>query len=391
MLKCASVYTFEIDDPDVALGEIQAQLGKALTLKEHTVGVVMCHPEYIAAGVVRHICENLPFDVAGITTASQAVNLEAGELMLTLFVMTSDDARFAAGVTENLGDDIRGPLKRAFEKASAGEAGMPKLALVFPPLVFECAGDAYIGAWEEIAPGIPVFGALAADDTTMFGDCETVFNGATYKTEMAFILCYGNIQPRFLIATLNGDNAIPHKGEITKSSGPLVMEINNINAYKYFESIGFASGGQLIEGFGFVLYVIDQKKRSDYDGVPVVRGLVSFTEDGTAVFRGDVDEGSSFIMLTSNNKDVLSTTQQKIDELNGLTGVNGILLFSCIVRRMVVMHAGSLVEMESVMNAIDIDAPFMVGYAGGEICPTSVKGGVPTNRFHNYSLVILAI
>ena len=208
---------------------------------------------------------------------------------------------------------------------------------------------------------------------------------------MSFILCYGNINPRFIIGTLSVNYAVPYKGEITKSSGCYVKEINNINAYEYFKNLGFAMDGALVETFGYVLYVIEQKKREDYDGVPVVRGLAGFTEDGTAIFRGDMDEGSTFSMLTSDYADVLSTTREKTAQLNEMADINGVLLFSCILRRMVTMSVGSLKELEVVMDTIKPDIPFMAGYAGGEICPTSIRGGDPTNRFHNYSLVILVI
>ena len=35
--------------------------------------------------------------------------------------------------------------------------------------------------------------------------------------------------------------------------------------------------------------------------------------------------------------------------------------------------------------------PFMAGYAGGEMSPTRMRDGVPTNRFHNYSLIALVL
>jgi hypothetical protein len=35
--------------------------------------------------------------------------------------------------------------------------------------------------------------------------------------------------------------------------------------------------------------------------------------------------------------------------------------------------------------------PFMMGYSGGEICPTSSTNGIPSNRFHNSSMVILVV
>jgi len=184
---------------------------------------------------------------------------------------------------------------------------------------------------------------------------------------------------------------MPHKGEITKSSGPFVQEINNINALKYFESIGFISNGALAENFLFVPFVVDQKKRKDYDGIPVVRGHASFTEDGTAIFRGNVDEGSTFTLLTVGSDDVLSITQQKIEQVNRLPDVNGMLAFPCIVRRMITMQHNPLAELEVAKDTINPDIPFMMGYAGGEICPTSVKNGIPTNQFHNYSLAILVV
>jgi len=390
-VKCASVFTYEIDDPKIALEEIKAQLENKITLLKNSVGIIMCHPEFISSGVVKHISENLPFDLAGVTTSSQAVNNEAGELILTIFVMTSDDTRFRTGVTESVNEGIDGPTKKAFDKAAAGVSEMPKLALIFPPLILKYAGDAYINAWKQVIPDVPVFGTIAIDDTLTFEGSETIFNGESYKTSMPFVLCYGSINPRFLVGTLPQDKAMPYKGEITKSSGPFVQEINNINAYKYFESIGFASNGALAESFLFVPFVIDQKKREDYDGIPVMRGHASFTEDGTAIFRGDVDEGATFTLLTSNSDDVLSTTRQKIEQLNELTDINGILMFPCIVRRMMTMRIKPMMELETVRSTINQDIPFMMGYSGGEICPTSISNGKPTNRFHNYSLVILIV
>ena len=348
MLKCASVYTYEIDDQELAFGEIKAQLDEKITLLDHTVGIIMCHPDFISNGCLRYICENLPFDVAGVTTASQAVNDVAGDLILTIFVMTSDDVRFISGVTECVENDIAGPVKEVFDKAAAGIPEMPRLALIFPPLILKHAGDAYIDAWMQVIPGVPIFGTLAIDDTIAFEESATVYNGESYKTAMSFVLCYGNINPRFLVGTLPQDKAMPYKGDVTKSCGPFVQEINNINAYKYFENIGFVSGGALSENYIFVPFVIDQKKRGDYDGVPVIRGHASFMEDGTAIFRGDVDEGSTFTLLTSDSNDVLSITRQKISEINEMQDVNGVLLFPCIVRRMMTMRVDPLVELEAV-------------------------------------------
>ena len=154
MLRCASVYTCEVDDFDVALSEIKTQLEQKITLLKHSVGIIMCHPEFLGTGILKHLCENLPFDLAGVTTASQAVNDTVSELILTIFVMTSDDIVFKSDVIETLGSDVDGAIKAAYEKATAEMSEQPKLALLFPPFG-KHAGDEYVRAWEKVLPGTP--------------------------------------------------------------------------------------------------------------------------------------------------------------------------------------------------------------------------------------------
>ncbi|MCL2792224.1 MAG: FIST C-terminal domain-containing protein [Spirochaetaceae bacterium] len=391
MLKCASVCTYEIDDPEAAFKEIKTQLDEKISLLEHSVGVILCHPEFITSNVVKHICEKLPFDLAGITTSAQAVNGAAGELILTIFVITSDDVWFKTGMTEGLEENIDGPIKTAIDKATTGVSESPKLALIFPPLILKYSGDSYVDAVQKNIPNIPIFGTIAVDDTLTYDLSETIYKGENHRTAMSFILCYGNINPRFIVGTFPENKATPYKGEITKSSGSLVHEINNINALKYFDSIGFVDNGNFANNFNLVPFAIDQKKRADYDGIPVIRGIALFGEDGTAIFRGNVDEGSTFTLLTSKPDDVLLATRQKIEQLNDLSDVNGVLLFSCIARRMMTMCGNPLMELETVVDTIRSEIPFIMGYAGGEISPTLVRNCIPTNRFHNYSLVILII
>jgi len=391
MLLCASVFTYEIDDRETALRELEGQIREKITLLDNTVGVILCNPEFIASGVVEYVSERLPFDLAGATTSSQAVNGEAGELILTVFIMTSDDAVFKIGITGDLNEEMDGPVAAAYKETACGMDGMPKLAVIFLPLILKYAGDAYIESLEKVMPGVPFFGTIAIDDSLTFEESATICGGQSHKGAMPFILCYGAINPRFLIGALPQDKAMPYKGEVTKSNGPYVHEINGVNAYKYFEGIGFAKNGSFIDGHLFVPFVIDQKSRVDYDGIPVIRGYASFTEEGTAIFRGDVNEGSYISMLTTESEDILKVTRQMTEKINGIDGINGALLFPCVVRRLMTMRIGPNAELELAKEAIDPGVPFMMGYSGGEVCPTSVRDGLPANRFHNYSLVILVI
>ncbi|MCL2154574.1 MAG: FIST C-terminal domain-containing protein [Leptospirales bacterium] len=385
MLKCVSVYTSEVDNTEIAVSEIKQQLDAKIALLENSVGIIMCHPEFISTGVLKAVCESIPFDLTGITTSSQAVNDDSGELILTVFVMTSDDVRFKTGVTESIGDDVDGSINAAYARVAADVSGVPKLVFIFPPFGLH-AGDMYVRAWGKIISNTPLFGTCAIDGTVDFSECETIYNGTNYKNEMSFVLCYGNISPRFMVATLSERNAVSSKAEVTKAAGNCVYEINNDNALKYFEERGFA------ESVRYTPFMIDLLKREDYDGVPVIRGHACFTEEGAAIFYGDVDEGSTFTMLRCDPDDILATTRQKLEMINGLPNVNGVLLFPCVVRRAALLGVNKhLMELQNARDMINPEIPFMMGYAGGEICPTSVRDGIPTNRFHNHSLVILVI
>jgi len=388
MIKCAGIYTCEVDDFELAVNELNSQINEKINLLDNTVGIVMCHIEFIESGMLEHVCKNLPFDIAGVTTASQAVNEIADDVVLTIFIMTSDDVHFHTGMTGPFVEDLYHPVKTEIDKI--GHQEKPQLALIFPPLPDKHAGDTYVDAWERVIPGVPLFGTFSTADTADFTGGKVIFNGETADDRVSYIFCYGNITPRFLIGTFSDLNAMPYHGEITKSNGIYVEEINNIKAYDYFEKLGLAKDGEASNIFNFVPFLIDQKNRGDYDGVPILRELVSLTEDGVAIFRGNIDELSTFKMLQGTFEDVILIAKEKLNEAVQFPDINGILTFSCIARRMMVMQKDTLREL-NVSREIVGDIPFMMGYAGGEICPTSVKNGAATNRYHDYSIITMVI
>lgn len=389
MIQSAGLFTYELDDLDLALSEIQSQLREKLTLKKHTVGILMCDPEFITAGVYRHLCENFSFPIAGATTMAQALNGEGGILMLTLFVMTSDDVFFEAGVTAPIeagGANIPEVMGAACNRTAAKLPAPPKLAMLFPPLIAENAGDQYVEAFETLCPGVPVFGTIAIDDTITYDNCFTLYNGEFSRDRLSFILLAGEIAPRFLIACISDGNALPYMGEITRSEGHVVYEINNQRTYDYFASQGMAKDGKLDEGLQFVPFLLDFKKRCDYDGVPVVRAMVFFDETGAGVCRGYMYQGSVFMLTNPTPEDVLQSSTELVEKLHVMPDRQAVILFSCMVRRMT-FGVEPMKEIDMLLEKMDPQVPFMMAYAGGEICPTSVGINSVTNRFHNYSMI----
>ena len=391
MLKCASVYTSEIDDADAALNDIKAQIAEKIELLENTVGIITCHTEFILTGVMKYVCENLPFDIVGITTAAMAVNDNFGDLALAIFIITSDDTRFITGASDRDGDDVEGPITAAYSKIAAEIAEQPKLVLTFPPFFPITLRSEYIKAWGKLAPGTPVFGSFAADDNVDFEESETIYNGINYKDTTPFILCYGNINPRFLLGPIPSGNDIPSEGVVTKSKGSFVYEINHMKAHDYLKNLDLKD--ELTTEDVLLLFPlrVHFKDSPDYDGIPVLRVHGGFSDDGAAIFHGDMPEGSTFSYASPIPEDIISSTIQKIEEVNIMSEVNGVLFLSSGCRRMVIIGIDPFIELESARNTLNSPIPFLMGYSGGTMCPTSVNDGVPVNRFHAYSLVVLVI
>ncbi|MDR1571449.1 MAG: FIST C-terminal domain-containing protein [Clostridiales Family XIII bacterium] len=387
MLRSAALHTYELDDVDAAVTEIRAGL-EAFPLMEHSVGVIMCDPEYIESGVYGAVCAALPFPVAGATTLTQAVDGAAGILMLTVLVLTGDDVFFSVAMTEEIApdNDVLTPTRACLEDALGRLPSEPKLILAFPPIIAENAGDAYVEAFAEICPGVPIFGTLAASDSIRFDNCSALCNGSASLAKMSFIAVAGAIEPRFAIATVGDRNKTPYSGEITRSEKNVIHEINGVSTYEYFESIGLAKDDSLDEGLQFVPVLIDFKKRDDYDGIPVVRAIVGLNDSGGAICRGYMHQDSVFTVVSPTQDDILKSSGELLDKLLLLHDRRATLIFSCVVRRMM-LGTEPLLEASMIEERLRGGPTFMLGYAGGEICPTSVREKGATNRFHNYSII----
>ena len=386
MLKSTTLFSYEVDNPEKALQEILDQLNTKISLMKNSVGIILCSPEFIKTEALQTISNGLPFPTAGCTTASQGVNGEVGELMLTIMVLTSDDISFAVNTVEFDNDGLAA-TKSAYESAAKSLGNNPDLIFVFPSLMEnKFPGDYFIEIFESVCGTTPIFGGLAMDDTITYETCYSICNGEASLKAMSLIYLSGNINPRFIIGTVSDKYVLPYTGEITKAAGNVVYEINNMRAYDYFDNIGLVKDGQFNKGMRFVPFLLDIKEGKGYDGVSVARSVIGFDENGYAIGRGDMFEHSIFKIGSCNKDDVLSTVLQVMDKINKFENVNAAIMFSCIARRIALGHE-HFEEINTVDQNINPQFQYMVGYAGGEICPTSFKDGAAVNRFHNYTLV----
>ena len=385
-MKMLNALTLELDEPTIAISEIFEQLDLEHNAQKNAVGLLTCSYDFVESGMVKVICEALPFDVIGCTTLTNANNLEAGTMLLCLTVFTADDCQFSAVVTESLRENLEGEVGTAVARAQANLGADPQMALALFPM-FGLGGEIMLTALDNALEGLPIFGTVACDfDTAEYSNTYTIYNGECFRDRLTFFLISGNVKPRFVMAATSEQNLRKQQAVITSSEGCIIKEINNMTAREYFMSLGMTAG-KGIEGMSSVPFVVDYGDGSQ----PVARAIFGLDEDGSAVCGGYMPEGSTLYIGRMDEKDILLTAENSIMELLNTEDLNGIILFPCLGRNMVLVM-DPMAEIELVTKLIGDKVPWHLAYSAGECCPVHyVDNAKLKNRFHNFTFIGCAI
>ena len=388
MIKSMVLHTFEANDPAIALKEIQGQFDEKCTLLANTVGILHCTFDFVESGVVSHICNALPFPIVGGTTIAQATNDTIGTFMLTLMVLTSDDVEFIPACTQGHANDFSDSIERSFLSSSKASALPLKLILAFPPIIEKYSGDSYVDVFDKLSGNVPVFGSFAVEDEIMiYTRNATFYGGECFAEEMVYLLFFGNVNPRFLVSAVSKNANLIEAGTITKAEKNVLHEINGLRTLDFFEQIGFAHEGVLVDGIEFVPFMLSLRGKDGKLTHPFARGFVSFDEQGSGRYRGTMYENATLHISSTSGDDILSASKETTQLINTHENVQAALIYSCIVRHNMLIRS-PLLELESVSKTIRPEIPFMVAYSGGEMCPTSMSDSAVENRYHNFSFIV---
>jgi hypothetical protein len=383
MIKTLIAQTMEADDPDRAVSEILEQLSIGQNLRDNSVGILTCYLDFIENGIVKAICERLPFDVVGIDTMSSATSRKGGPITLSLAVLTSDDVFFSTGISASLEHEHKDSLRELYERASAKHRDKPSLILSFAPVPqYSTAGDYLVEALGAASGGVPIFGMMASDFTTAFRSPLVIFNGEAYKDSMAVILLSGNVKPEFACMAVPENNTLKRKAVVTSSDGNILKEINGSPAIDYIQSIGLVKDNKLVttQTVSLIVYYDDETE-------PVARSIFDLTSEGYLILGGVAPEGSVIGIGTLSPSDVVDMLSKMIDSL----GVFDFLLVASCISRNFILGWDNMAEIDLIQSRLGEGSPFLFVYVAGEICPTVAADGTFINRFHNLTLVSCAL
>ncbi len=388
-------HTYEIDSPERAVYDIVQALPSDIlskAKKNHAVGIITTHADAVVSGVVRALCDAMPFDVVGMTCLASCGDGEVDLGLLTFVLLVDENLFFTSTLTDALfyNDEVQGTYKKsialACEKLKSeftGDYKNPALTLAYAPFSTKLSGQNITDAISEAIGETPLFGGLASDHTADASDTFVIYNGESTKNKLALVCIAGNIKTTFAYASLQPDNIQHRESIITMAKGTTVYAVNNKPVTEYFSSLGLSLDEWSLSST-LVPFLVDYK-----DGSPTLaRELLEISPDKSANFGGDMPVGASINLGLQTPEGILNTAQIMLKYiLENKDNIDGVLVVGC-AGRSVILGGSPLVEGEEALNVIQQTMPYHQLYARGEICPTVLPNGTLQNRFHNFSFTI---
>ena len=376
MIKSFFAVTREIDDAEDAVAEITAALDLEKNLLTNSLGIISCFSEFDETGVLKAICEALPFECIGATSCLCAVGKEVDQIILAITVLTSDDCVFqttAIPITEKYEDSFASALSELFEKSG----GKPELLLSYLPLMNTVGGDMMLAEIDKATGGVPLFGTMAIDNTVDFATSKTIRNGEAFRETAVLGAIYGNPKFSFEIASLDENKIRKQKAIITESDNNILIGVNGKPVLEYLAEIGLTKD-QLDFGLPVIPFVIEHSGTK-----PVARAVFAITPEGHAVCGGTMPTGATLAIGRIDMDDVLYTTEKALTPF--IEQDSALLCYSCMSRYLA-MGANNYAEAEKV-SGIAEGSSYIFACSAGEICPLPDEQGKLINIFHNYTII----
>ncbi|MDR2478734.1 MAG: FIST C-terminal domain-containing protein [Treponema sp.] len=383
MIRTLTATTEYIDDMDAAVQDITTQLDCEHNLLQYSAGIIACHYEFALSGALKAIGSALPFETVGSITSTNGTPRGAGVLQLTIMVLTSDDTRFKSALSASLKTDPAQVVAAAYTE-NAGQGERPVMLLSYAPFMVENSGDDYVSVLSRVSGGVPCFGTLSIDDTPDFHNCFSLHNGEYYGDRMSLLFIYGDMRPRFFLASISPNKVLNRPAQITASAGHVLKEINGRPVTEFFEEMGLTNASETSYALTSLPFMLDYR-----DGTPLVaRVFISLNQDKHAICAGAMPQGAALYMGVFDKEDVLLTTGNSIREAaGGGEGISGMLIYSCLSRSMT-LGADLYAEAGVIVKETGGRIPYLLACSGGELCPTQVNDGIAVNRFHNNTCII---
>ncbi len=378
MITMQTARTSEIDEIDDAISEIKGQIDFN-SLKKNSGGIIFCHIDFVESGMVAALCEELPFNVIGMTSMASADVHGYGLYDLTLSVLTSDEVSFEVGMTGSITpDNYTGEIDRLYQSVRSRVDSDPAMILTFMPYMRDVSGYEVVAAMDKSCNGIPMWGSITNNIDFNYETVQTICNGENLPAGVAMMFLSGPVNPRFIVKSIPERNIASNRAIITKIEGAVLYEVNDQPLLEYLANMGLVVTEDNITTTPLMVYYEDAEE-------PVALGFYTLFDDGSVLTGGEMPVGTSFAVGSIDKEGIFESAEEGLKEIRGCEDWQAALMLPCVTRY-IMLSPDQDRELQLIEDTMaGTGRPFMMGYSGGEICPMPGPDGKLHNRFHNYT------
>ena len=378
MITMHTARTSEIDEISEAIDEIKRQIDFS-ALKKNSGGLLFCHIDFIESGVVAALCEELPFNVIGMTSMASADERGYGLYDLTLTVLTSDEVGFEVGMTNNIDrDNFTHESEKLYKRVRGKVADDPSLIVTFMPYVRDISGYEVLAAMDKSCNGLPMWGSITYNLDYAYETVQTICNGKALPAGIALMFLNGPIEPKFIVSSIPERNITTNRAVITSSDGVIVRKINDLSVLDYLADMGLTVARENINTTPIMVYYDDAEEA-------VALAFYTLLDDGSVLAGGELPTGTPISIGSIDAHGIFESSEAGLNRILELQDRQATLLLPCVTRY-IMLAPDQERELRLITKRLAAAGrPFMMGYSGGEICPMPGTDGQLYNRFHNYS------
>ncbi|MDR0984627.1 MAG: hypothetical protein LBL93_06450 [Ruminococcus sp.] len=395
-MKMFCATTNEIDEADVAVEQILERLDLPKNQLKNSVGLIAMFGEFYDTGVYSAIVNALPFPCIGYSSSFIGSNGEAGEILLSVMVLTSDENTFETfrlGYMDTLNDldGTRDEVKKLADKVYA--KGKPSLIMPYWSMLPDVSSDDMITILDSAFNQVPLYGSV------IFSNAEVPFDGFTcvgnsekLSKEIVLIAIYGKLNPNFMVVSgINEAVMLRNSVKVTKAISNTLYEVNNITTMEYLRSIGIVDDTFSSEAMWVLPSLIENKEK----GTSKVRAFMGISPYCPTAFyaSGNMEVGNT-VSFGQLDADATNESARKAFRQLVETKADCFLGVSCVARSWSngTEYLREFRDIGKIYENYKAESGNMLNYqiinSGGEICPIKDKDGNLVNTLHNYSLVI---
>lgn len=394
------VYTDIIDEPSEAAREIFDKLD-GFVFRKNSLAIIFMEEDTDYHGLYEILSGKWDFPIIGCTAMAMITGSEGFvNEGLACMIMSADDCRFAAGVTDELTpENYQEQIARVYSGLSSELGEEEQVVLAYGVCVTEknnVSGDDLLMATNMVCGSKPIFGGLASDELS-FRKMKVFCNDKEVESGQVMALISGNIHPKYMHIT-SIDNLVNSKVyTITKSKDNIVYEVDGEPLMDVLEREQFGTEKtDVLRDYLHTPFVVTIEQR-DGGHVSSARNLsVLDHENKSGIFLGYMPEGAKLEIGFVNRERVKATLSEVMYAMMNYVAASdkdyGTVLCTSCASRYIVISTQIKDESSMWVDRLPEGFGYLGMYSYGEFCPTTDEGsGQDYNMFHNFTYAMLAI